>query len=98
MLIGVQRHEAGMVDADTAAKLEAAAEVLEAQTSRGLMVVSALLGIAGRLVAPGLLAGAADGAAAELAALHAELKEHTNSVLDAMWHMRNLPKSWQGRQ
>ncbi|BDA48016.1 hypothetical protein COCOBI_11-2730 [Coccomyxa sp. Obi] len=93
-----QGHEAGVVDADTAAKLEAAAEVLEAQTSRGLMVVSALLGIAGRLVAPGLLAGAAEDAAAELAALHAELKEHTNSVLDAMWHMRNLPKAWQGRR
>lgn len=84
-------------NADSAAKLKAAAEVLEAQTSLGLMGVSALLGIAGRLVAPGLLARAADGAAAELIALHAELKEHTNSVLDAMVHIRKMPKTWQGR-
>lgn len=81
-------------DASSAELLTSAADVLEAQTSRGLIVVSALLKIAARLVAPALLADAGEEAAAELGALHAELKEHTNSVLDAMWHMRNLPKAW----
>lgn len=75
-----------------ARRLAAMEEALEVQTSRGLIVVSALLKIAARLVAPVLLAGADEGAAAELAALHAELKEHTNCLLDAMWHMRNLPR------
>lgn len=71
---------------------------MDGQTSRGFIDVSALLKIAARLVAPALLADVGSGAAAELNALHAELKEHTNSVLDAMWHMRHLPKTWQGKK
>jgi hypothetical protein len=68
------------------------AEVLEAQTSRGLIVVSALLKLAERMAAPELLGGATPAAAGELRAIHAELKQHTNEVLDAMWHMRNVQR------
>lgn len=74
--------------------LREAERVLEAETSRGLIVVSALLKIAERLGAPELLQRVGGPAAGELCALHAELKEHTNAVLDAMCHMRSLPKTW----
>ncbi len=89
--------------------LREAEAVLDMQTSRGLIVVSALLNIAGRMADPELLAalgscegGGGDGgglsaaaAVEQLRALHADLKQHTDSVLDAMWHIRNLPKAWQ---
>ena len=68
------------------------AQVLEAQTSRGLIVVSALLKLADRMASPQLLSGAGAAAAAELRGMHAELKQHTNEVLDAMWHVRNLER------
>jgi len=58
------------------------------------MVVSALLKIAERLGSPGLLRKVEDSAAEELRAMQAELKEHTNTVLDGMCHMRGLPKTW----
>lgn len=84
-----------------AAVLRKAESLLDAQTSRGLIAVSALLKIANHLAAPDLAAALGDGtspeaaAAEELRALQADLKQHTNSVLDAMWHIRNLPKCWQ---
>jgi hypothetical protein len=74
--------------------LRDAESMLESETSRGLIVVSSLLKIAERLGAPDLLQRAGISAAGELRALHAELKEHTNSVLDAMCHLRGLPKTW----
>ncbi len=58
------------------------------------MVVSALLKIAERLGSPGLLRKVEGSAAEELRAMQAELKEHTNTVLDGMCHMRGLPKTW----
>ena len=76
------------------AALKDAEHVLESETSRGLIVVSALLKIADRLVAPGLLRRVDSSAAEELRAMQAELKEHTNTVLDGMCHMRGLPRSW----
>lgn len=83
-----------MLSAALGAALKDAERVLEAETSRGLMVVSALLKVADRLVAPGLLQGVDKAAAVELHAMQAELKDHTNIVLDGMCHMRGLPRSW----
>ena len=74
--------------------LREAERMLESETSRGLMVVSALLRVAERLGSPDLLARAGGPAAGDLCALHAELKENTNSVLDAMCRLRGLPKTW----
>ena len=74
--------------------LDASGRVIESETSRGLMVVSALLKIAERLGSPGLLRRVEGSAAEELRAMQAELKEHTNTVLDGMCHMRGLPKTW----
>ena len=88
---GLQVDEHPGVDG-AASQNRHAAEVLEAQTSRGLIVVSALLKLAERLGAPELLRGIPSAAGAELAAMHAELKQHTNEVLDAMWHIRNLQR------
>ena len=76
------------------AALKDAERVLESETSRGLIVVSALLKIADRLVAPELMRRMDGPAATELRAMQAELKEHTNTVLDGMCHMRGLPRSW----
>ena len=74
---------------------QAEADVLEAQTSRGLIVVSALLKLSARLVGPDLAAEVSEAGAAQLAAMHAELKAHTNDVLDAIWHIRNLGRRQQ---
>ena len=76
------------------AALKDVERVLESETSRGLIVVSALLKIADRLVAPDLMRRMDGPAAVELRAMQAELKEHTNTVLDGMCHMRGLPRSW----
>ena len=92
----LQGGSAGIKAEPSAAEhvLREAERALEAETSRGLIVVSALLRVAERLGSPDLLARAGGPAAGELCALHAELKEHTNSVLDAMCHLRGLPKTW----
>jgi hypothetical protein len=94
VLLQQERGWQGLSKEGMAQALREAEEALETQTSRGLIVVSALLGIAGRLASLGLLTGLDEGAAAELRALHTDLKLNTNSVLDAVCHIRNLPKSW----
>ena len=91
-----QQGEPGSAANNTAlAGAQHEADVLEAQTSRGLIVVSALLKLSARMVAPELGAEVSPAGATQLAAMHAELKAHTNDVLDAIWHIRNLSRRQQ---
>jgi len=70
--------------------LAAAAVAVDALTQRGIAAVAALLSVADTL------GSTADPTPAALAALSAEIRTHSDGVLDATWQIRSLARSWRG--